>query len=67
VASVVASTGQVNPYAENGCGRLQILPGAPVVVLDRLTRTAVGRVIEFARGLHSANCFAWTYSFYVPD
>jgi GntR family transcriptional regulator len=46
---------------------LRLLPGVPVVVLHRLTSTTDGRVVEFARGVHAANWFAWTYSFDIPD
>jgi GntR family transcriptional regulator len=47
--------------------RLQLPAGEPVMVLERRTYTADDRIIEFARGVHSASRFAWTYSFKVPD
>lgn len=47
--------------------RLRPPAGEPVMVLERRTYTADDRIIEFARGVHSASRFAWTYSFKVPD
>ncbi|MGH3586332.1 MAG: GntR family transcriptional regulator [Pseudonocardia sp.] len=41
--------------------------GEPVMVLERQTFTAEGRAVEFARGVHAASRFAWTYSFSIPD
>jgi len=46
---------------------LKLPAGEPVVVLHRTTATADGRVIEFARGVHAASRFAWTYTFKIPD
>jgi GntR family transcriptional regulator len=46
---------------------LKLLPGEPVMVLQRMTSTKDGRVVEFARGVHAASRFAWTYTFKVPD
>jgi GntR family transcriptional regulator len=31
------------------------------------TYTDDDRIIEFARGVHAASRFAWTYTFTVPD
>jgi hypothetical protein len=33
-----------------------------VVVLTRTTSTKDGRVVEYARGIHAASRFAWTYT-----
>jgi GntR family transcriptional regulator len=38
-----------------------------VMVLTRITRTADHRPVEFARGIHAASRFAWTYTFRMPD
>ncbi|MCO8272819.1 GntR family transcriptional regulator [Actinoplanes sp. TRM 88003] len=46
---------------------LEIPPGEPVVVLHRSTFTASGRLVEFARGVHRASHFSWTYKFQIPD
>jgi GntR family transcriptional regulator len=46
---------------------LQLPAGEPVVVLHRRTFTASGRLIEFARGVHAASRFSWTYTFKIPD
>lgn len=46
---------------------LELPAGEPVVVLRRRTYTKDGRLIEFARGVHSASRFAWTYTFKIPD
>jgi GntR family transcriptional regulator len=46
---------------------LALPAGEPVMVLERQTFTAKGRAIEFARGVHAASRFAWTYSFQIPD
>ncbi|MEV5408609.1 GntR family transcriptional regulator [Thermopolyspora sp. NPDC052614] len=46
---------------------LELPPGEPVVELHRVTRTAEGRAIEYARGVHAASRFAWSYTFKIPD
>ncbi|WP_068925078.1 GntR family transcriptional regulator [Planobispora rosea] len=46
---------------------LELPPGEPVVELHRVTRTADGRVIEYARGVHAASRFVWSYTFKIPD
>lgn len=46
---------------------LELPSGEPVMVLRRWTRTAEGRVVEFARGVHAASHFSWSYTFKVPD
>lgn len=46
---------------------LELSPGEPVVELHRVTRTTDGRVIEYARGVHAASRFVWSYTFKVPD
>ena len=46
---------------------LQLPAGEPVMVLQRITRTADGRAIEFARGVHAASRFSWSYTFKIPE
>ncbi|MFE3195847.1 GntR family transcriptional regulator [Nocardia sp. NPDC059240] len=46
---------------------LNLPAGEPVMVLVRQTYTADDTVIEFARGVHAASRFAWTYTFTLPD
>jgi GntR family transcriptional regulator len=47
--------------------RLELPPGQPVMVLERRTYTADDRLVEYARGIHSASHFSWSYSFVIPD
>ncbi|KAB8186829.1 UTRA domain-containing protein [Nonomuraea phyllanthi] len=46
---------------------LDLPPGEPVVEQWRTTRTAEGRVIEYAKGVHPASRFVWSYTFKIPD
>jgi len=46
---------------------LQLPAGEPVMLLQRVTTTDGGRVVEFARGLHAGSRFSWSYSFAIPD
>lgn len=46
---------------------LELPAGEPVIILQRVTMTAQGRPVEFARGVHAASRFAWTYEFKIPD
>ncbi len=46
---------------------LQLPAGEPVMVLQRRTFTRDGRLVEFARGVHAASRFAWTYTFKIPE
>ncbi|HEY2063820.1 MAG TPA: GntR family transcriptional regulator [Amycolatopsis sp.] len=46
---------------------LELPAGEPVMVLQRRTFTADGRVVEFARGVHAASRFSWSYTFKIPD
>ncbi|MFI2233568.1 GntR family transcriptional regulator [Nocardia testacea] len=46
---------------------LELPSGEPVMVLVRKTYTAENELIEFARGVHAASRFAWTYDFKLPD
>uniref|UniRef100_UPI003F4929B8 GntR family transcriptional regulator n=1 Tax=Sphaerisporangium sp. CA-236357 TaxID=3240030 RepID=UPI003F4929B8 len=46
---------------------LDLPDGEPVVELHRVTRTTDGRVIEYARGVHAASRFIWSYTFDIPD
>ncbi|RSD23578.1 GntR family transcriptional regulator [Amycolatopsis eburnea] len=47
--------------------QLRLPAGEPVMVLRRRTCTVDGRVVEFARGVHAASRFSWTYTFKIPD
>jgi GntR family transcriptional regulator len=47
--------------------QLQLPAGEPVMVLQRKTFTSEGRIVEFARGVHAASRFAWSYTFKIPD
>lgn len=47
--------------------QLEIPPGEPVMILHRTTYTADDVAVEFARGVHRASRFSWTYSFKLPD
>jgi GntR family transcriptional regulator len=46
---------------------LELPAGEPVMVLHRITYTADDVPVEFARGIHAASRFSWTYSFKIPD
>ncbi|WP_199431657.1 GntR family transcriptional regulator [Qaidamihabitans albus] len=46
---------------------LDLPAGEPVVVLHRTTYTDDGVAVEFARGVHSASRFSWSYSFEIPE
>lgn len=46
---------------------LELPAGEPVVELHRVTRTAEGRAVEYARGVHAASRFVWSYTFKIPD
>lgn len=46
---------------------LELPAGEPVMVLHRTTYTVDDVPIEFARGIHAASRFSWTYSFKLPD
>lgn len=46
---------------------LEMPAGEPVMILHRTTYTANDRPVEFARGVHLASRFAWSYSFKLPD
>ncbi|MFI7586977.1 GntR family transcriptional regulator [Spongisporangium articulatum] len=46
---------------------LDLPSGEPVVILHRTTFTADGTPVEFARGVHAASRFTWTYEFTIPD
>lgn len=47
--------------------QLDIPDGEPVVVVHRVTVTAEGRPVEYARGVHRASRFSWRYSYDIPD
>jgi GntR family transcriptional regulator len=47
--------------------RLELPGGEPVMVLRRETFTRDGRIVEFARGVHAASRFSWTYIFKILD
>ncbi|MGB3437863.1 MAG: GntR family transcriptional regulator [Actinophytocola sp.] len=46
---------------------LELPAGEPVMELHRTTYTADGVPAEFARGVHAASRFSWSYSFKLPD
>ncbi|RSN12772.1 GntR family transcriptional regulator [Nonomuraea sp. WAC 01424] len=46
---------------------LDLPAGEPVVELHRVALTADGKVIEYARGVHVARRFSWSYEFDIPD
>ncbi|MEV0250120.1 GntR family transcriptional regulator [Nocardia sp. NPDC050712] len=46
---------------------LDLLTGEPVMILTRRTYTTNDVIIEFARGVHAASRFSWTYDFKLPD
>jgi GntR family transcriptional regulator len=45
---------------------IEIPVGEPVIVLYRTTYTAQDVAVEFARGVHKASRFAWSYTFQLP-
>lgn len=47
--------------------QLELPAGEPVMVLERRTYTKDARIVEFARGVHAASRFAWTYTFDLPE
>ncbi|MGW5312907.1 GntR family transcriptional regulator [Nocardia thailandica] len=47
--------------------QLNLPAGEPVMVLTRKTFTADDTLVEFARGVHAASRFSWTYDFDLPD
>jgi GntR family transcriptional regulator len=47
--------------------QLQLPAGEPVMILQRKTFTRDGRIVEFARGVHAASRFAWSYTFKIPE
>lgn len=51
----------------NEADELELPAGEPVMILKRTTFTAENRPVEFARGVHAASRFAWSYSFKIPD
>lgn len=46
---------------------LELPAGEPVMILHRTTLTRSGQVVEFARGVHAASRFSWTYTFRIPE
>ncbi|GAA4203053.1 hypothetical protein GCM10022252_60100 [Streptosporangium oxazolinicum] len=46
---------------------LELPTGEPVVEVRRVTRTADGQAIEYARGVHAASRFVWSYTYDIPD
>ncbi|WP_433357933.1 GntR family transcriptional regulator (plasmid) [Microtetraspora malaysiensis] len=46
---------------------LELPVGEPVVEVCRTTRTAEGRPIEYARGVHAASRFVWSFTYPIPD
>lgn len=46
---------------------LEMPAGEPVMVLNRTTFTADDIAVEFARGIHRASRFSWSYNFDLPE
>lgn len=46
---------------------LELPAGEPVMILQRTTRSVDGTPVEFARGVHAASRFSWSYSFEIPE
>ncbi|MCP2093059.1 MULTISPECIES: GntR family transcriptional regulator [Actinosynnema] len=46
---------------------LELPAGEPVMILTRRTFSKDGTPIEFARGVHAASRFVWSYSFQIPE
>lgn len=46
---------------------LDLPSGEPVVELHRVTRTVDGQVVEYARGVHAASRFVWSFTYKIPD
>jgi len=46
---------------------LELPIGEPVVEVRRITRTANSRPIEYARGVHAASRFVWSFTYPIPD
>ncbi|GAB1820633.1 GntR family transcriptional regulator [Herbidospora sp. RD11066] len=46
---------------------LRLPAGEPVMVLHRWTYTQDDRLVEYAKGVHAASRFAWSYSFTIPE
>ncbi|MFF0635167.1 UTRA domain-containing protein [Nocardia sp. NPDC004151] len=46
---------------------LELPAGEPVMILTRRTYTSDDVLIEFARGVHAASRFSWTYDFKLPE
>lgn len=46
---------------------LNLPPGEPVVEVRRTTRTAEGQAIEYAKGIHTASRFVWSFTYDIPD
>jgi GntR family transcriptional regulator len=47
--------------------QLELPAGEPVMILHRTTFTWDRRPVEFARGVHAASRFTWSYTFTIPD
>ena len=63
----MTETFRARPPTPEEIDLLELPPGECVVELHRQTVTAEGRVVEFARGIHAASRFAWTYTFKIPE
>ncbi len=46
---------------------LELPAGEPVVEVHRVTRTPEGRAVEYARGVHAASRFVWSFTYKIPD
>lgn len=63
----MTETFRARPPTPEEIDLLELPPGECVVELHRQTVTAEGRVVEFARGIHAASRFAWSYTFKIPE
>lgn len=63
----MTETFQARMPTPNELEELELPAGEPVVVLHRTTFTANDVPVEFARGVHAASRFSWSYSFKLPD
>ena len=58
---------QVREVWSGAVSTLELSAGELVMILQRVTMTSTGRVVEFARGVHAASRFSWSYTFTIPE
>ena len=63
----ISETVQARMPTPQELAELELSAGEPVVELRRTTYTVDGLAVEFARGIHVASRFSWSYSFKLPD